>query len=187
MKYFWLILFEITLLLAFLFFSFPAAFENIAPDNIFLHTFEQGFPHEPLTAVLGDFGEAINFGPLREGQDDASRFSVPYFPGYNPGGAAICMAPEVVNNTSVGKVMDYAKNDVFALGMAAYHALTGGDRPDPFGTCNQREYTAENYRPLPECYDADVREVVRRAVHPEAAHRYSAAELEQAIWGLDHI
>ena len=125
--------------------------------------------------VLMDFGEAVHL--------DEWEFA--YIDGYGPGGATAFLAPEIMGNLVRNGRLNYAKNDVFALGMTMYFMLAGlSSSLQPFDTSEPRDYAMTSYQELSAAYDADIRAVVRDMLQPAMEDRLSATELRDRVMAM---
>jgi serine/threonine protein kinase len=76
--------------------------------------------HSHSNVILSDFGEALD---LRD--TIVKDFKVPYtMEGFSKGGAPIALSPEMLSaQPGRGKVLDYSKNDVYALGRVMWDMM----------------------------------------------------------------
>lgn len=129
-------------------------------------------------AVVAPICKLANFGAsldLQEG--DFAGFQMEFRNRkLSRGGSKAYLAPEVVlAKPGVGKVIDYSKNDVFAVGMVAHNMLSGLLYP-PFVGSNPKEYSSETYRPLPDMYPAEIRSLVWGMLNPDPLQRLTVAD-----------
>jgi serine/threonine protein kinase len=96
--------------------------------------------------VLIDFGQCLDCAHYQ-----LDGFKMPMLTPMSRGGAPGFLAPEVVTpRPGPRTVIDYAKNDDWAVGMLLYAMLAGpGAPPDPFSSGDDpRRFADANYRPL---------------------------------------
>ena len=107
---------------------------------------------------MSDFGESISL-------EDS--FSVAYFAGFSPGGAPRFLPPEIMLAIPGKKsTLDYAKSDVFGLGMTLYLMLQGVNA-SPFSADDHSHHLAKNFVEPANFYDEDIRVLVRDMLSPD--------------------
>ena len=145
-------------------------------DNILL---EVDANRAPKFALLADFGVAIQM------EDETLKTPFPNL-GVTIAGAPSHLPPEVMlAEPGPGSYIDYSKSDVFGMGMVLYRMLSGDIRAKPFDSDNHAEYTAESYIELPDCYDADIKALVRSLLAPDSAQRFTIQQARDAINTID--
>ena len=132
---------------------------DVKPDNVLLggdvvHT---PLGDRPAVLKLADFGEAQDF--QSEGLEG---LRLPFITKKtSKGGAQYYLAPEIVQGKcGPTTVLDYEKNDAWAVGMVAYEMLSAEAPPFAVGD-DARSFTDESFRELPGCYCSLSRMLVR--------------------------
>ena len=126
--------------------------------------------------MLNDFGEAI---PMEDS------FVTPYPAGFSPGGAPKFLPPEIMlAQPGRNSTLDYTKSDVFGAGMVFYQMMQGVDA-QPFGSDDHRNYTLPNFVEPSECYDEDIRTLVREMLSPDPQQRLLPKRAREILFTID--
>ena len=144
-------------------------FQNFV-DNILVETTSEDCNDQQLEfIVLADFGQALR---LRE----KDNWILPNR-GANAHGAPICRPPEAENED-----VDYRKFDLFGMGLVMHHMMSGEQQE----LCSLLKSNGDDQTiSVPDGYDHDIQELVRRMIGPSFEDRISVQELEEAVNKLD--
>ena len=112
---------------------------DVKPDNILLRRGVWRAPDGDVLLAVADFGESIDCAHQRGFQVSTGLV--------NPGGAAAFNAPEVRLGHGGDGIVDYSKQDAWALGYLMYMMLSPDPAAAPFPGGDPRTYRDDQYVP----------------------------------------